>query len=90
MPLPDRDASNYGPRARRHYRRFQLMRPIEPDRAPWELPTQQRDSNYRESRKSHDQTSSSLWLLIVLAITVFTFICLILMIIGAKGLVSGF
>jgi len=26
----------------------------------------------------------------VLAITVFTFICLILMIIGAKGLVSGF
>jgi hypothetical protein len=89
MPLPDRDASSYGPRARRHYRRFRITRPVESDRSTWELPSE-RDSGLRKSPKSRILSGSSLWLLTVLAITVFTFICLVLIIIGMRWLASSF
>ena len=88
MPLPDRDASSYGSRARRHYRRFRITRPVSPDSSPWDaMPL--RSSASSGDTKPPAKLGGYLWLLIVLAITVFTFICLILMVVGVRWLVSS-
>lgn len=90
MLPPDRNASSYGSRARRHYRRFQIKRPVTPNRSTWGISTQLAGEPHESRKADGRQPNSFLWLLIVLAITVFTFICLILMIVGIRGLLSGF
>ena len=88
MPLPERDASSYRPRARRQYRRFRIKRPVEPAQPPWEFSARQVD-RHGENEKPRTEPSGYLWLLLVLAIVVFTFVCLIALIVSARWLIAG-
>lgn len=90
MPEPDRDTSSYyGRRARRQYRRYLSRRPTEREQISfWAKPAYRGDSAPNHQR-NEERPTGTLWLLIVLAIMVFTFICLILVLIGGRWLFGG-
>jgi hypothetical protein len=90
MPLPDRDASNYrGHRARRQYRRYLTRRPTEQEQNPFWGGAAHRVDSASKERRNEERPTGVLWLLVVLAIMVFTFICLILVLIGGRWLFGG-